>query len=64
MYTIITVGGCDERKRKKIKFPKDFFTKSRPHASKQEKDYIPFQWSENVLSGKSKAKIVSLKIIK
>ena len=49
------------RNTKKFSFPKGFFTKSRPHATKQDEDYIPFEWSKNVLNGKSKAKIVSLK---
>ena len=28
-------------KEKKVKFPKGFFSKSRPHATKQDEDYIP-----------------------
>lgn len=47
-------------KEKKAIFPKGFFTKSRPHAVKQDEDNIPFKWSESVLRGKSKVKIVSL----
>ena len=50
-----------KEKEQKVKFPKGFFTKNRPHAAKQDKDCIPFEWSENVLNGKSKVKIVSLK---
>ena len=43
-----------------IKFPKDFFTKTRPHAKK---DSIPFKWSKEVLSGKEKAILVSAKTL-
>ena len=50
-------------KKKKV-FPKDFFTKIKPHNIQdnkaKEKD-IPFEWSENVVSGKSKVKIISSK---
>lgn len=50
-------------KKESVKFPKDFFTKSRPTISLKEalKDVVPFEWSENVLKGKSKVKIVSAK---
>lgn len=49
-------------KERKIIFPKGFFTQTRPHTIKQNnEDLTPFQWSENVLNGKSKVKIVSLK---
>lgn len=49
------------KKKKVTKFPKDFFTQSRSTISMKEalKDSIPFEWSENVLKGKSKVKIVS-----
>lgn len=50
------------KEKRKTVFPKGFFTQPRPHATKQDKeDIIPFQWSENVLNGKSKVKIVSLR---
>ncbi|MBQ9071644.1 MAG: hypothetical protein IJY25_00605 [Bacilli bacterium] len=49
-------------KKKRPTFPKGFFTKSRPTITTKEalKDVIPFEWSKNVLNGKSKVKIVSL----
>lgn len=51
----------NEKEKKRFAFPKGFFTKDRPHADKHnDKDMIPFKWSENVLNGKSKVKIVSL----
>ena len=43
------------------KFPKGFFTQSRPHVKKQNKDDKPFEWDKNILEGKSKVKIVSAK---
>lgn len=47
-----------------IKFPKDFFTKTRPHAKKERKeDSIPFKWSKEVLSGKEKAILFSAKTL-
>lgn len=50
-------------KKESPKFPKGFFTQPRPTISMKEalKDVVPFQWSENVLKGKSKVKIVSAK---
>lgn len=50
-------------KKERLKFPKGFFTQPRPTVSTKEtlEDTIPFQWSENVLKGKSKVKIVSAK---
>ena len=50
-------------KKESSKFPKGFFTQPRPTISMKEaiKDDIPFEWSENVLNGKSKVKIVSAK---
>ena len=50
-------------KKRSQKFPKDFFIQPRPTLSTKEalKDVIPFKWSENVLKGKSKVKIVSAK---
>lgn len=49
-------------KKKKPTFPKGFFTQARPQVSKKEslKNITPFEWSKNVLNGKSKVKIVSL----
>ena len=47
-----------------IKFPKNFFSTSRPHAQKERKeDSIPFKWSKEVLSGKEKAILVSAKTL-
>lgn len=45
------------------RFPKNFFTQPRPTISMKEslKDVIPFKWSDDVLKGKSKIKIVSAK---
>lgn len=47
------------------KFPKGFFTNIKPcktTSSKSSKEYDkPFEWSENVLNGKSKVKLVALK---
>lgn len=50
-------------KKECSKFPKDFFKQSRPTISVKEalKDVVPFEWSDNVLKGKSKVKIVSAK---
>lgn len=49
-------------KKKKITFPKGFFSIVRPHADKHESDdNVPFEWDEKVLSGKSKVKVVALK---
>ena len=49
--------------KEKSKFPKGFFTQPRPAISMKEaiKDITPFEWSKNVLNGKSKIKIVSAK---
>ena len=51
-----------ERKNK-IKIPKGFFSINRPTITTKEalKDVIPAKWSKNVLNGKSKVKLVSLK---
>ena len=45
------------------KFPEGFFTQPRPTVDMKEatKNIIPFKWSNNVLKGKSKVKIVSAK---
>ncbi len=50
-------------KKNRPKFPKGFFSQPRPTISLKEalKDVIPFEWSENVLNGKSKVKLVSAK---
>ncbi len=50
-------------KKESPKFPKGFFTQPRPTISMKEalKDVSPFEWSENILKGKSKVKIVSTK---
>ena len=62
VYNINQRGGHMEKKES-LKFPKGFFTQHRPTISMKEalKDVIPFRWSENVLKGKSKVKIVSKK---
>lgn len=49
------------KKKQKISFPKGFFTQPRPHATKNDsKDTPPFKWSNSVLKGKSKVKIVAM----
>ena len=52
-----------ETKKENISFTKDFWTKERPHVTKKEKeeDMIPFEWSDDVLSGKSKVIICPIK---
>ena len=55
-----------ENDKKKItKFPKGFFTSIKPckinHSKNLEEEDLPFEWSENVLNGKSKVKLVSAK---
>lgn len=48
-------------KRKKIiKFPEGFFTKIRKNKTEPDspEDMIPFEWSEEVLSGKMKDKVI------
>lgn len=52
-----------EKKESPAKFPKGFFTQPRPTVSTKEatKNVIPFKWSNNVINGKSKVKIVSAK---
>lgn len=49
-------------KEKKQVFPKGFFTKERPKVSFEDsvKDDIPFVWSDSVLEGKTKVKIVGV----
>lgn len=51
------------KKKEVTKFPKNFFRQPRSTISMKEalKDSIPFEWSEGVLKGKSKVKIVSAK---
>lgn len=50
-------------KKESSRFPKGFFKQPRPTTSMKEaiKDDVPFEWSKNVLNGKSKVKIVSAK---
>ena len=50
-------------KKESPKFPKGFFKQPRTTISMKEalKDTSSFKWSENVLKGKSKVKIVSMK---
>ena len=52
-----------EKEKKNVIFPKDFFTKPRPHVTKKElpEDIIPFKWSDDVLNGKKKAILYSVK---
>ena len=64
MYVIIKEEVMKVKKEKKIvKFPKDFFTKIRPHVTKKEslEDMIPFKWSDEVSNGKKKAILYSIK---
>ena len=44
-------------------FPKGFFTQPRPHLKAKEalKDTMPFNWSKETLSGKSKVKVMTVK---
>lgn len=55
-------------KKTNTNFPKGFFTSIKPckiNHSKESKDYNkPFEWSKNVLNGKSKVKLVSNKLAK
>ena len=48
-------------KENKIKIPKEFWIKKRPHVSKKEnkEDMIPFEWSNDVLNSKRKAILYS-----
>lgn len=48
------------------KFPKKFFSNLKPSKElKKTNDYDkPFEWSQTVLDGKSKVKLVSLKNVK
>ena len=49
--------------KKKITFPKGFFTKPRPimTASEALKDVEPFKWSKDVLKGRKKAILYPVK---
>lgn len=51
-----------EGKMKKI-FPKGFFTQPRPIISMEEalKDVVPFEWSNEVKTGKKKTIVISNK---
>ncbi len=47
---------------KKVKFSKNFFTKIRPHATKEDKiDNISFKWPKSVMAGSEKAILYSTK---
>ena len=50
-------------KKERPKFPKGFFTQSRPTVSTKEtlKDVVPIEWSKEVTTGKSKAVVYSSK---
>lgn len=54
-----------QTKNSLTKFPKGFFTnikEKKSTYSKDSQDYDkPFEWSKNVLNGKSKIKLVSIK---
>ncbi len=62
IYKIERIKEVLEVNKKKITFPKGFFTQPRPHITNKKalKDVVPFIWSDNVLKGKSKVKIVSI----
>lgn len=51
------------QKKECSKFPKGFFNKPRNTISMKEalSSVVPFKWSNNVLKGKSKVKIISTK---
>ena len=51
------------KKKECHKFPKGFFTQPRPTINMKEalNNVTPFKWSNNVLKGKSKVKIISAK---
>ena len=53
------------KKSERPKFPEGFFTQPRPTVNMKEamKNVVPFKWSNNVLNGKSKVKIVSFTAI-
>ncbi len=57
-----------EKKNNVSRFPKGFFANIKPSKivrSKNPDDYDkPFQWSKNVLNGKSKITLVSNKLVK
>lgn len=47
---------------KKVKFSKNFFTKIRPHATKEDKiNNISFKWPKSVMDGNEKAILYSTK---
>lgn len=47
---------------KKLKFSKNFFTKVRPHAIKENKiDNVSFKWPKSVMAGNEKAILYSVK---
>lgn len=49
--------------KKKPSFPKDFFHQARPTVTNKEtfKDVIPIKWSKEVLEGKRKITLYSVK---
>ncbi len=51
------------KKKECHKFPKGFFTQPRPTINMKEalNNVTPFKWSNDVLKGKSKGKIISAK---
>ncbi len=51
------------KKKECHKFPKGFFTQPRPTINMKEalNNVTPFKWSNDVLKGKSKVKIISAK---
>jgi len=52
-----------DKENKIVTFPKDFFTKARPHLTKKqpEEDVIPIKWPKEVLDGTRKVVISSAK---
>ena len=52
-----------KKEERTIKFPRDFFTKSRPHLTKKEplEDQIPFEWPKEVMDKKKIATLYSVK---
>ncbi len=49
-----------DRKKIIVKLPKNFFTRVRPIKKEPDspEDMVPFEWPEEVLSGKYKGKVI------
>ena len=56
MFLIMRGDDYERKKEKNIKFPKEFFEKSRQIINTKEslKDIIPLEWSKEVLNGEKK----------